>query len=398
MSRRRNAQNNAENVKKKKALSKRLKRILTLREKVKILDKLHEGCAQTAVGRLFGINESTVRSIRSCEESIRKALITGAPGNSRIANYNLRNEVAANVENAVLVWLKGLQSEGNVVNSSMVIEKANAVYQELKDSVSRFRMYPPFSANRMWLKSFKRRFALTIQENTAKSRVRKSKMAKKRSTVNSRFAGKEESENAEQEDIWDDSELIQMYDEVCSGTYDKVIGEKSNTKEKSGPSLNWKKGDHCLAPYYEDNLWYPAVVLDVKLETDECKVQYDVYEDSAWVKIADITRPSENGPVENGDLNARKKRGSAQSFKSNGSRGNSSNPRQSNTKNRPNKKPGTNSNFSAPSAIIPPPPPVFSSLSIPTEEEALSSMLMSWYMNGYHTGYYQALQDMKRNT
>ncbi|VDM97839.1 unnamed protein product [Thelazia callipaeda] len=35
-------------------------------------------------------------------------------------------------------------------------------------------------------------------------------------------------------------------------------------------------------------------------------------------------------------------------------------------------------------------------MQMPNEEEALTSMLMSWYMTGYHTGYYQALQDQKK--
>ncbi|KAK6050895.1 hypothetical protein COOONC_11603 [Cooperia oncophora] len=40
-------------------------------------------------------------------------------------------------------------------------------------------------------------------------------------------------------------------------------------------------------------------------------------------------------------------------------------------------------------SIAPPPPSVLAGLSVPDEAEALSSMLMSWYMSGYHTGYYQ---------
>lgn len=38
--------------------------------------------------------------------------------------------------------------------------------------------------------------------------------------------------------------------------------------------------------------------------------------------------------------------------------------------------------------FAPPPPPVFKNLTQPDEVETLSSMLMSWYMSGYHTGCY----------
>lgn len=45
-----------------------------------------------------------------------------------------------------------------------------------------------------------------------------------------------------------------------------------------------------------------------------------------------------------------------------------------------------------------PPPPAFLNPSDPLgKDEQLSSMLMSWYMCGYHTGYYAALKQMNKN-
>ncbi|XP_022245191.1 survival motor neuron protein 1-like isoform X3 [Limulus polyphemus] len=44
---------------------------------------------------------------------------------------------------------------------------------------------------------------------------------------------------------------------------------------------------------------------------------------------------------------------------------------------------------------IPPPPPFPLDDEGVTDDEALASMLMSWYMSGYHTGYYQALRQMR---
>lgn len=42
--------------------------------------------------------------------------------------------------------------------------------------------------------------------------------------------------------------------------------------------------------------------------------------------------------------------------------------------------------------IPPPPPPAFPANRIDTEEQALSSMLLSWYMSGYYAGLYQGLK------
>lgn len=41
---------------------------------------------------------------------------------------------------------------------------------------------------------------------------------------------------------------------------------------------------------------------------------------------------------------------------------------------------------------IPPPPPVIDEEPAASDSEALYSMLMSWYLNGYHTGYYQGMK------
>lgn len=52
-------------------------------------------------------------------------------------------------------------------------------------------------------------------------------------------------------------------------------------------------------------------------------------------------------------------------------------------------------------SIVPPPPPpeIFRTLcEDDTETEAMSAMLISWYMSGYHTGYYQGLKMAKKQS
>lgn len=45
--------------------------------------------------------------------------------------------------------------------------------------------------------------------------------------------------------------------------------------------------------------------------------------------------------------------------------------------------------FVQPFPMMPPPPPPMPGDNVSDENEALCSMLLSWYMSGYHTGYYQ---------
>ena len=51
--------------------AKRPRKVLTLVQKIEILDKLASGMTATNVGKVFGINESTVRTISRSEEQIR---------------------------------------------------------------------------------------------------------------------------------------------------------------------------------------------------------------------------------------------------------------------------------------------------------------------------------------
>ncbi|KAM3720564.1 Survival motor neuron protein [Dirofilaria immitis] len=200
--------------------------------------------------------------------------------------------------------------------------------------------------------------------------------------------------DAENEDIWDDSALIRMYDEMINKTYDS-LGEQYITtgrrkkKHRKGPRIKWYVGDRCMAPYYDDELWYPAVVREISLREGTCLVLYDVYDEQAWVDIADLM-PIENDDegTSNGNTTQETIAMKQQEWRINHTQTATDcfNHMQSSS---------TNQHTSIPS-MVPPPPMAFNNLPAPDNDEALASMLMSWYMTGYHTGYYQALQDKKK--
>uniref|UniRef100_A0A0R3RI00 Tudor domain-containing protein n=1 Tax=Elaeophora elaphi TaxID=1147741 RepID=A0A0R3RI00_9BILA len=102
-------------------------------------------------------------------------------------------------------------------------------------------------------------------------------------------------EDTESEDVWDDSALIKMYDEMVNRTYDSLGAQSTSTTKKKKKSrktskIKWHVGDHCMAPYYNDQLWYPAVVKKLDLDDGKCDVLYDVYDELARVSIADLTK------------------------------------------------------------------------------------------------------------
>lgn len=47
--------------------------------------------------------------------------------------------------------------------------------------------------------------------------------------------------------------------------------------------------------------------------------------------------------------------------------------------------------------FVPPPPPPIGEDGVDGDNEAMCSMLMAWYMSGYHTGYYQVVYNQFSN-
>uniref|UniRef100_A0AAF5Q1B6 Tudor domain-containing protein n=2 Tax=Wuchereria bancrofti TaxID=6293 RepID=A0AAF5Q1B6_WUCBA len=310
-------------------------------------------------------------------------------------------------------------------------------------------------------------------------------------------------DDTENEDVWDDSALIKMYDEMINRTYDSLGAEctsvtKKKKKFRKTPKIKWHVGDHCMAPYYNDQLWYPAVVKKLDLDDGKCDVLYDVYDELARVSIADLTkrlrtrptvprmrrrygwlsfsrftmRPTNFGndrqqqqpqqcrkrktkryypnwandlQMERGKKIRRKNQQTFTIFSNTSalqrnvmfdlsrnvylmrvldnlryqkpvendeegtSEGNTTqeafdmeekvlptNHMQTPTKHFNYMQSSSTDQHTSIPSLVPPPPIAFTNLPPPDDDEALASMLMSWYMTGYHTGYYQAIKDKKK--
>jgi survival motor neuron protein len=115
----------------------------------------------------------------------------------------------------------------------------------------------------------------------------------------------------------------------------------------------WKVGDLCLCPYSEDGLLYKATIIHI--DALSCTVSFDDYGNEEIHLLADLQMRIEEQQQE-----------------------------------------------SLPSIdeddILPPPPPPlppFPILNPNDDNDTLSSTLMSWYLAGYHTGFYQGIKDKK---
>ena len=108
----------------------------------------------------------------------------------------------------------------------------------------------------------------------------------------------------------------------------------------SKENVQWKIGDQCLCPFSEDGLLYKATI--IQIDSLNCTVCFDDYGNEEEQEEETIENPINE------------------------------------------------------SDILPPPVmPPFPRINPTDDNDNLSSTLMSWYLAGYHTGFYQGIKNKK---
>ncbi|XP_076036206.1 survival motor neuron isoform X2 [Oratosquilla oratoria] len=240
------------------------------------------------------------------------------------------------------------------------------------------------------------------------------------------------------DEIWDDSMLIQQYDQAMAQVKKKLekkiqgsktsegdseVPDASTTKEnttkrdrsntqkkkkKSKKKREWYTGDPCRAKFTEDGMVYEATVVSMQPDHGTCRVRYVGYENEEDLPVRTLIKSK----GEEARRRQFQESNNCMSVESDLGEGNSSvvdsdvtsdveNDRIFTSKaarmSRPHpepKKSKISPPFCKPSLPqMPPPPAMLSGEKDAKTTEALHTMLMSWYMTGYHTGYYQALNE-----
>ena len=106
---------------------KRQRKMLTRAEKVELLDMLKEGRSFAAVGRHYGINESSVHYIKKEEKNIRK---TATLNFNRTAKRVMtsRNKIIVRMENALSVWIADCRKKHITLDTNIIQTKAKKLY------------------------------------------------------------------------------------------------------------------------------------------------------------------------------------------------------------------------------------------------------------------------------
>lgn len=245
------------------------------------------------------------------------------------------------------------------------------------------------------------------------------------------------SEDDKSDDLLDDEALIKAYNRAVS-TNENDIGsskqptpsstasahkqqKKKGSKKTDGhhsqqKTREWKMGDFCRCVYSVDGQFYEARVKSI--DHDTCVVRYIGYGNEEEVYLSDLfqsegklARQRQTDQANRENAHGSPTPPSEDDHGAHGDHITSHGPRPHDSCSQSYDMPFHSSHPLPPASplepllgrlppfmkqsIPPPPPPPLPHGGVPSSEEALASMLMSWYMTGYHTGYYQGLQESK---
>ncbi|XP_051781620.1 tigger transposable element-derived protein 1-like [Erpetoichthys calabaricus] len=150
------------------AMPKRQRKMLTIAEKVNVLDMLKKGSSYAAVGRHYGLNESTVRYIKKEEKNIRStAAVSFNQGAKRVVSG--RNKVVVHMESALGLWIEDCQKKNIPLVTNIIREKAKQLHDRFADALDNTQpgtsvespgRKSEFTASKGWFEKFKKRFNL----------------------------------------------------------------------------------------------------------------------------------------------------------------------------------------------------------------------------------------------
>lgn len=222
-------------------------------------------------------------------------------------------------------------------------------------------------------------------------------------------------------DQWDDEALIKAYSKAISTQEDALCPVKQSPsssasrmpkRKKQGGKraefsttekrAEWKVGDICRCTYSVDGQVYEAKIKSI--DHDTCIIRYTGYGNEEEVFLSDLL-PSEGREARRQQQEQARREQAVHSASPRQDYGASAEAQSRHSIHGAYGEPPY-TNYTVPPvdpprchwppfmrAPFPPPPPPISPKDLMNNEEALASMLMSWYMTGYHTGYYQGLQE-----
>ena len=103
------------------------RKIISLETKIEILDRLRNKERMADIAKSYSMNESTIRTTKLNEDSIRKSVSAGKyTGKSKISY--LRNDTMENMEKALILKVKDKNQKRISIDTSVIQNKALIIY------------------------------------------------------------------------------------------------------------------------------------------------------------------------------------------------------------------------------------------------------------------------------
>uniref|UniRef100_UPI00359001A7 putative CENPB DNA-binding domain-containing protein 1 n=1 Tax=Myxine glutinosa TaxID=7769 RepID=UPI00359001A7 len=149
--------------------TKRQKKVMSLSQKVELLNRLSRGDSAASVGRHYGVNESTIRLIRKNEKAIRDCISASAVSSTKVVTH-VRDVHIERMEKALSIWIEDNVQKSMPLSGPLICEKAKQIYDHLSGAGAASMSDAPiddgtssatsFPASRGWFHRFKERYCL----------------------------------------------------------------------------------------------------------------------------------------------------------------------------------------------------------------------------------------------
>ena len=110
---------------------KKQRKVLTLQEKVELLNMYHRLGSAAAIAQHFKINESRIRTTVKKKNEICEAITAAMPAGGKTLQF-LRNTFLSCIDNVAFLWGQDCSKKGMPIHSNMIQEKAKSLYNNLK--------------------------------------------------------------------------------------------------------------------------------------------------------------------------------------------------------------------------------------------------------------------------
>ncbi|PNF24825.1 hypothetical protein B7P43_G15134 [Cryptotermes secundus] len=135
---------------------KRPRTALTLEAKLDIIQRLERGQTAASVGRLYNVNESSIRTIKKSAEKIRSAIAQSCSVAAK-KSIRVRNPLLEKMEMMLVTWMEDQRKKKDALNSTVIRAKALKLYKHLQQEDGGSSGTESFLASKGWFENFKKR-------------------------------------------------------------------------------------------------------------------------------------------------------------------------------------------------------------------------------------------------